>query len=161
MRRLDAWRALKQSEFPESPMMCDLDHWPNSKGCTHGPDWPVQLTRGTVAALGLDPADQSSWRIATAKEHLGAQGFALHPGHCDLFGVMQIASILEGFTPRQLKLLSGNGMHLVTQASFMCYILANTVRILVVNLGRQLGECTSNDIDFDDGSTWKRKTSLA
>ena len=38
-----------------------------------------------------------------------------------------MASIIKLLTPTQQKVLSGNAMHLVTQSSWMLYVLANVV----------------------------------
>ena len=88
----------------------------------------LRSSHGSV--LRVQPST-GEWKLATAAEHLGALGF--HVFADDLadtgFEVSKLAQIvLSTLSPGHVKLLCGNAMHLVTQASWMAYVLANVVR---------------------------------
>ena len=57
-------------------------------------------------------------------EHFAFQGFMVHepPGP---FGLSNLTEILRTREPQVLKRMAGDGMHLVTQSSFMFYVLSN------------------------------------
>ena len=67
---------------------------------------------------------EEHWTLATGMEHMALQGFLVHepPGP---FGLSKLTELLRKKDPEDLKHMAGDGMHLVTQASFMFYILAN------------------------------------
>ena len=108
--------------------MCDLDHHPQTKGVGAGMLFPVQLKHGTICSYG----EAGTWRIATAKEHMCANGFRALPatttkgvGICPLVPVLDSMNVFS----RSIKFMSGNGMNLVTQTAWMAYVLSNIARI--------------------------------
>ena len=89
--------------------------------------WPTQLTHASVIAFRASGEDGSvSWNMATCMEHLGALGWHVF-GSSDRFPTRKFKSVIETLklTPQQVKTLTGNSMHLLTQMSFMLYILAH------------------------------------
>ena len=108
--------------------MCDLDHHPQTKGVGAGMLFPVQLTHGTICSYG----EAGTWRIATAKEHMCANGFrALLATTSKDFGICPLVPVLDSMnlSPRNIKFMSGNGMNLVAQTVWMAYALSNIARI--------------------------------
>ena len=112
-----------QGEF-----IADIDHNPGMKGSLGGPDVPVILTHGAVMYLPRARAGQEQrWRLATGLEHFAFQGFLMHEP-CGPFGLSRRKEVLEGLSEREKKRLAGNGMHLVTQTSFIYYTLAHVIK---------------------------------
>ena len=64
-------------------------------------------------------------RIATAFEHLQAMGWNCLDAQWPKTGLLPV---LQECSPREIKLLSGNGMHLKVEAAWMMYCLGNTMR---------------------------------
>ena len=128
--------------------MADIDHHLNTKSSTAGSDWPVQLTHGHVISFR-----KGSWRLATGLEHHGALGFNMF-GKTDKFPVSKMHRFISELTPQQQKLLSGNGMHLVPQSSWMVYVLENIVRIDSIRPSkfRRLGSWQAPDDEEDQGA---------
>lgn len=104
--------------------MFDVDHHPNTKGSTGGSDWPVNLRHGTV--LSVDSEDADSWKIMTTMEHFASMGFLVFPELQETFSGWSGAQFLTDSSRFQLKRFLGNGMHLVTQAAWMFYVLGHT-----------------------------------
>eukprot|EP00971_Amphidinium_carterae_P348512 6490530-Amphidinium_carterae.3 len=138
-------------------LLFDLDHAPNSKGCTAGEDFPVQLRHGNI--LGFFPAT-GEFKVATGLEHLAALGWPVSQlcqaqQEQTLAGkerVLGMLNLLAQLSPNQQKLLSGNSMHLVTQAAWMFYILGNAVRVMPVSPARplKLGSWEVHDEEVTD-----------
>ena len=91
--------------------------------------WPTQLTHGPVIAFKTNEDGEVSWRMATAMEHLAALGWNVF-APSDAFPLCNLKFAIEHLrlTPGQVKTLTGNSMHLLTQMSFMLYILAQCGR---------------------------------
>jgi hypothetical protein len=107
--------------------VADLDHHPNTAS-SQGPDWPCQLTHGTVVAFGNTEAEKP--RIATPLEHLSAQGFHLFEGATTLdFPATKLASVLSSLSGQAAKKMAGNGMHLAIVCSWMFFVLSNVQRV--------------------------------
>ena len=127
-QRKREWDEYHARRSGASGFCCDIDHHPETKGVGCGMLFPVQLTHGMILSYGQGGA----WRIATAKEHMVANGFHATPtGTPEDFGLCPLISILDGLgvCPQDIKKMSGNGMNLVTQASWMAYVLSNIQRI--------------------------------
>ena len=89
--------------------------------------WPTQLTHASVIAFTASGEDGTvSWTMATCMEHLAALGWYVF-GSSDRFPICKLKDVIESLklTPQQVKTLTGNSMHLLTQMSFMLYILAH------------------------------------
>ena len=106
--------------------MVDLEQRPGTKGCTAGPEWPTQLTHGIMCALGDDEDD---WKIMTGTEHFLAHGLTFHQTWLSTDSVDQFMRITLNLKTHHKKQLLGNGMHLLTQACWMLYVLANTIEV--------------------------------
>lgn len=120
------WRRWHCAKFPGTAnVMVDIDHHPAKRGCSGGVDWPTQLTHGHIISLAQEDGD--GWILATAKKHFGALGFVMHPVEGSVFGRSPLANVSDALElpAPHLKLLSGNGMHLHTQAAWMMYVLSN------------------------------------
>ena len=79
-QRYQEWRAfMLDHHFLQEGQgfMVDLDHHPQTKGCTGGREFPTQLCHGTVAALTRD-----SFYLATPLERFCALGFHALPAAC-------------------------------------------------------------------------------
>ena len=107
---------------------------------------PVCLRHGTVFLVKNN--DPGTFRLVTAKEHLAAMGFHMFPGQSNSFGVSRMAQLFEDccLTSQQTKKLLGNGMHLVTQAAWMLYVLGNTARV---------SSCDMRGMEFSNDSQWE------
>lgn len=79
-------------------------------------------------------------------------GFNVFPAAACEFPSSRLAKVVAKQTARSQKLVAGNGMHLVTQAAWMFYILANCVSIPNVRVPRGVGAPT-NDEDEENIST--------
>eukprot|EP00969_Alexandrium_andersonii_P302833 13386609-Alexandrium_andersonii.AAC.1 len=78
-----------------------------------GPDWPCQLTHGTVLPFKQGPgADDEKPCLGTAKEHLVAQGFHAVEAVTQDYPLSKMAAILANLKEWEIKHLAGNGMHL-------------------------------------------------
>ena len=90
--------------------------------------FPVPLTHGTICSYG----EAGTWRIATAKEHMCANGFCASPATMSTdFGICPSVTVLDSMnvSSQNIKLKSGNAMTLVTQIAWMAYVLSNIARI--------------------------------
>ena len=105
--------------------MVDLDHHPGTRGCTGGRDFPTQMCHGTVAALSA-----SSWRLVTPLERFCALGFHALPAVCTQWPECDLMRILcqENISRSGLHRLTGNAMHLATQAAWMLYVISHCAR---------------------------------
>ena len=92
-----------------------------------GSEWPVQLTHGTFMHITDDIA---TTKLATSFEHMIAMGWNIYAREGSLPPRSSTASILENgtFSRREIKMMAGNSMHVVTQAAWMVYVLSNIVR---------------------------------
>ena len=74
--------------------------------------------------------------MATCMEHLAALGWHVF-GSSDRFPICKLKDVIESLklTPQQVKTLRGNSMHLLTQMSFMLYILAHC--------GKKTADCSN------------------
>ena len=128
-QRYREWQDFYSSHSGCPGYCCDLDHHPESRGSAGGMSFPVQLTHGHILCFS---GNQEEWQLATAKEHMCANGFhavpSATPPEFPLCGLVPVLDSL-GLEPRQLKELSGNGMNLATQSSWMLYVMANVERI--------------------------------
>ena len=124
-QRLDEWYDYMEQEFPMQEgqaFFCDIDHHPRTRS-TGGREWPSQLTHGTVMAIfGRD-----RWKMATPKEFMGALGLHSLPQFCGSNPMCPVVGIMDGLglTDKEVRLLCGNGMHLMTQAAWQMYVLSN------------------------------------
>eukprot|EP00969_Alexandrium_andersonii_P054457 2397329-Alexandrium_andersonii.AAC.1 len=85
-----------------------------------GPDWPVQLTHGTILAFKQGPqSDTAKPRLATAMEHLVAQGFHAVEAVTQDYPLSKMAPICQGLKEWEIKPLAGNGMHLAIVCDWM------------------------------------------
>ena len=66
-------------------------------------------------------------KMATPKEYMGALGFHSLPEFCRSFPMSPVVEIMDQLelTDKEVRLLCGNGMHLMTQAAWMTYVLSN------------------------------------
>ena len=91
--------------------------------------FPVQLTHGHILCFN---GNQDKWQLATPKEHMIANGFhaipAALPPEYPVCGLVEVLDGLE-VPPRELKQLSGNGMNLLTQSSWMVYVMSHIERL--------------------------------
>jgi hypothetical protein len=125
--RLAEWReASPKLQSENGVLICDVDHSIRA-GSQGGADWPVQLTHGSIMCLKGDDAD--NWNLATGLEHFTAMGFRMHQPELGKFGLSKLRDIIADLPPYKQKALIGNGMHLLTQCSFMLYILANVAPV--------------------------------
>ena len=78
LSRFNQWfKWVQETDPPFDDIIFDIDHNPGSKGSSAGPDWPLQLRHGSTVSMKRGAGwdwDASSWRIATAMEHLEALG---------------------------------------------------------------------------------------
>ena len=101
----------------------DVDHHPNTRGVSGGSHVPTHLRHGTVMMVrNFEP---SSWRLLLGLEHFASMGFHIYPQMCGVFAATPMLPTLHSLSPEQLKRLLGNGMHLATQAAWMCYVLGH------------------------------------
>ena len=108
--------------FPEKVFIADLEQTLGSRGASCGLDLPVLLTHGQIMNI---PADISQWRLACSMEHLLAQGFhTLDNVTSTANPISKMLRIFESLSIANRKQLSGNGMHLGTQGSWMMYCLS-------------------------------------
>ena len=136
-------------------LMVDIDHHPETKGLSAGSDFPLNLRHGTVLCIeGAEGGREGSetWRMMLAPEHLSAMGFHVYDDMCADFPRSNTVEVLQSLaTPEQMKSLLGNGQHLATQASWMCYVLAHTVRRSPhEQISRSLREPFCYDDDSDE-----------
>ena len=103
------------------PFLCDLQQRPESASAG-GPDYPSQLTHGTIVA---NFGDGRPPRVATALEACQAMGFNLLS---DAIPKSTLAPVLRGLPPGRLQKLCGNGMQLTVEAAWMLYCVMNVVR---------------------------------
>lgn len=148
--RMAEWRAYFERALPEKQFgVCDVEHHPHTKGSCGGTDWPVQLTHGSVVAVGIQ---DGSWRLATPAEHLGALGFLAFDDLAeDKYRKSPLVDILLALSPTEVKVLCGNSMHLVTQAAFMVYTLSNVVKLHKESPRHIADDCWSSASEIDTG----------
>ncbi len=91
-----------------------------------GSEWPVNLRHGSIFAAKQVKEGVWQWRMGCPFEYLAAMGFHMYPDMSGSWGVSPLRGILEPYSAGQIQSLAGNGMHLVTQASFMLYVLSYT-----------------------------------
>lgn len=130
VQRYRAWLQCLNESFEGNSALFDVDHHPKT-GSSPGNDWPVNLRHGTIVAVTRGTNgdfNPLSWKIATSKEHLSSLGFHLFGGggkDLKSFGVSKMAPLFDGLTMAGRKALTGNGMHLVTQGSWMFFVLGH------------------------------------
>lgn len=129
-------------------LIADLGQHPHTAS-TAGPDWPCQLTHGTVISFSHGHGQH---RVASGLEHLGAQGFHLFPSTTKDYPVSKMRGIYDTLRFREQKHISGNGMHLAVVASWLSFVLGNVVRVGGVRL---------RDMSFKRGSSWSALDSEA
>ena len=105
-------------------LLFDAAHHVHAKGSTSGTDWPVNLRHGTVVAAHWEQDGKCSWKVACPFEYLVAMGFHMFPEMAHSWGLSPLHSVLSDYSAAHIQHLVGNGMHLVTQASFMLYTLS-------------------------------------
>ena len=129
-QRLEQWLQRRaEFESPGGELLADLDHnMPMKRG---GVLWPTQLTHGTVAHLPRG----GPVRLATALEHLGAQGYCVYSqgacGTCETGSastpVSPLVNIFRGLSAGKTKELVGRGIHVAVLSAWMFYVFANIV----------------------------------
>ena len=67
-------------------------------------------------------------RMAVPLEYTSALGFHIYTPMSDKWGTSPLEPLLRNLSSASLQQLSGNGMHLVTQCSWMFYVLCNVVQ---------------------------------
>lgn len=125
--RLREYEEHRLSHDQAGVLMCDADH---NKGCgsTCGPDWPVQLTHGSIVMLkDAEEMGTMNWTLATWTEHFESMGFIMRQREGGL-PISKMKQYLVDLPTWQKKFLCGNGMHLTTQAAFQLYVLCNVVK---------------------------------
>ena len=125
-RRYKEWHAQRQQHQDIAHYFGDLQHHAGSKGCGGGANFPCMLTHGTLLCMGLSV---DNWKIATANEHLAAQGLAMFEPMAQKYGNPRLYNILNKLTTFEKKLLAGNGMHLRVEAAWIYYVLSNIVPV--------------------------------
>ena len=118
-------------------LIADVEHNVGVKGSTPGAEWPVQLTHGSFLDIKDDIDDT---KMAISFEHLAAMGFNMYPPEDSLLPQSGLVEALGGgtFSRREIKMMAGNSMHVVTQAAWMCYVLSNIVRCPEPTVARAL-----------------------
>lgn len=125
MQRYKAWMAsFNENASLGGTMLFDSDHNADQKGSTAGTDWPVNLRHGKVFAA-KKTQQGCVWTLGLPFEHLSAMGFHMYPEMAGKWGLSVLHGLLQDLSPCQMQGLTGNGMHLVTQASWMMYVLSN------------------------------------
>ena len=137
VERVKAWNSERKRHhhhLPGRDFMADADQWPQHgrsgdgqehDGFSYGDRWPTQLTHSTIMSMSSD----SSWRMATAWEHLGALGFpAASWRRGPVTHLLPQAFSELGMSGQDIKHFAGNGMHLHLIGAWLAYVLPNTVR---------------------------------
>jgi hypothetical protein len=126
VQRFKEWMAKFSNQAEGShTLLFDMDHHPDTRGTTAGEDRPVNLRHGTLIAAKRDQGGAVKWRLATGLDFLTAMGFHAFPQVAGQWGLSPMMPILSHLKNNQLHSLIGNGMHLVTQATWMVYVLSN------------------------------------
>ena len=128
-QRYREWQEHFKQQSAAPGYMCDIDHHPKSKGSAPGHMFPVQLCHGHILKFGCS---EHHWQIATGKEHMVANGcHALDACTSKAFALCPLVPVLDSLnlTAGQLKTMSGNGMNLLTQSSWMTYVMSHVIRI--------------------------------
>ena len=148
------WRA--SDPAPNVPTFLDLDHWLESQCGSMQDLFPHQLTHGTNLELVKDADGKEHARIATAGEHLTAQGYIIYPLHDSLNAerwtvspLLQIMNKLN-WSRRQRIHASGNGICIPSYLAFVLYILSRSKRRPDPTIDR-LVDGTASDSDNEDG----------
>jgi hypothetical protein len=135
-------------DFEGTDWFADLEQWPKTGTSRPGRCIPCQLTHGTIYSFNHK-------RSLIPFELLQAHGFNLLDGARGRFQC-HLKSLFEGASYRSLQVLSGNGWHLPSMASWMFYVLSNAVklnRVMTVNperpLLRRMG-ASAEELEFDD-----------
>ena len=131
-QRYDAWAHYHQTHVAAPGFLADVDHHPVTGRNSGGMLFPVQLTHGSIVEFGGGNSDSaSSFRMATAKEHMTAQAFRVLPAarpagtpECSLGTIVDELGISQA----DIKKMSGNGMNLATQSGFMSFVFSNVAR---------------------------------
>ena len=75
-------------------------------------------------SIARDNFGRIKWRIATMDDHMTSMGFCMKETVGSPFGITPMKGIMGDLSPCQQHGLLGNGMHLVTQASWQLYCLS-------------------------------------
>ena len=111
-----------EHEGASGEFMFDCDqHLEARKTC--GDAWPCLLTHGCVVSAPR----QGKLQIATAMEHLGAQGLHLHEQACLDNPASPLKAVFADIPRNKIKEIAGRGIHVSTLASWMYFILSNIV----------------------------------
>ena len=111
-------RPLRQG-IEDGCFICDVQQWPDVGCSSYGPQFPCQLTHGTVVSL-------ERRRIALGLEHLLAQGFHVLPEVSGTFR-SPLTPLFEKMQCESIKRLSGNAINLPAFAAWMVFVLCNCV----------------------------------
>ena len=131
--RFQEWREFKEAAgMKDEIMITDLEHHPGSKGHSAGKDWPVLMRNSCILMLGAGDADRN-WKIATPLEYAFAMGFHVYEHSPRSFPLTEWMEISKSNASTRLKHAMGNGMSLITQASWMVYVLSNVVLVETPN----------------------------
>ena len=109
----------------DGSFIADIQQHPG-RASSSGPDFPCQLTHGTVVTFRDDGKGP---RIATGMEHLGAQGYHLFEASCCDHPLSKMLQPFQKLKEREQKLVSGNAVHLAPLAAWLFYNLANIERV--------------------------------
>ena len=114
-------------------LLFDCDHNIGT-GPGSGSDWPCSLRHGSVFSLSSPSATESTsgeilpeWKLAVPSEYLSALGFLMHDEMAGDWGISTMEPLLRNLSAGKVHTLVGNGMHLVTQSSWMFYIYSNII----------------------------------
>ena len=85
-------------------------------------EFPTQMCHGTIAALSA-----TSWKLVTPSERFCGLGFHALPAVCTQWPECDLMRILraENISKTSLHKLTGNGMHLASQAAWMTYVISH------------------------------------
>ena len=114
----EAERVAKQGAVAAA-WFADLEQNPGRGACTAGPEWPTNLTHGSVC----------SWRhrrLATMAEYWCSMGYHMHnAATTSSFSLCPLEPLLRDVPHPSQHLLLGNGLHLATQLAWMVYVFAS------------------------------------
>lgn len=84
----------------------------------------VILTHGRIMSLPLcEEGQQQKWTLAAGAEHFSFQGFAAHEPAP--YGISKRAAIINELAEKGKRLVTGNGVHLAVQGSWICFAMAH------------------------------------
>lgn len=152
VQRFKAWLAdFETNGSLGGTLLFDVDQNSGTKGSTSGDDWPVNLRHGSIFAVKRVGDGKWDWRLGCPFECLAPMGFHMYPEMAGAWGVSPMREILGAFAANQIQGITGNGMHLAIQASWMLYVLSN---IVVKDCDSQ-GNCGRRAFLAGSSSSWE------